>query len=146
MTVKDALAEATREGHTIHYARETSAAIAIVGDIFPYLTEEEMCREHQGLCRDIAIHTIGLAYRLQPGVYFLMVGDSDQDPERIPDHAWVEALDSETGIWWSDPTNGDEIHKPQWYTRLTAQRSYRYAVVDGRGAFVERADAPGATA
>lgn len=145
MTVYDALGTANREARHLKYSHDKLKAIRLLGgDLFPYMTPEEMRRERQGLCRDLAIYVIDTAIRLSPGTYYLVIGDTPADQDADPDHAWVEATGDPGETWWADPTNEDDVHRPTWFTRLlgfTALRVYRYALNDkGQGMFVERLD------
>ena len=141
MTMVEALTEGARQARNMKYAHDTLRAMREVGDFWPWMTPDEMRRERQGLCRDLAIYAIDTAIRLaERGTFALVIGDTD-DPDTAPDHAWCEvALGAEA--WWADPTNTDAVHRPGWFSRLTPQRVY-VAALDGQGklAFVRREDA-----
>ena len=138
VTVTEALRDATSQARAHKYSADMLRAVRIVGDVFPWMTPDEMRRERQGLCRDLAIFTIDTAYRLCPGAYFLVIGDT-ADPDADPDHAWVEAVDETGARWWSDPTNRDGIDKPRWFSSFTPQRFYRFALTaEGKGQFVAK--------
>lgn len=128
MMPAEALAIATREGRALHYAHETAEAIDVLGgDPFPWMTIEEMCREHRGICRDIALWTLDRALRLCPaGAFALIVGDTE-DPDTLPDHAWCEVRDDDD-VTWSDPTRSADVHAMGWYGRYTPTRAYRLAI------------------
>ena len=138
VTVVEALREAMFQARAMKYSADMLRAVRIVGDVFPWMTPDEMRRERQGLCRDLAIFTIDTAYRLCPGTYFLVIGDT-ADPDADPDHAWVEGVDETGDRWWADPTNRDGIDKSRWFTGFTPQRFYRFGLnTKGRGQWIDK--------
>lgn len=122
VTVYEALSEGTRKARGMKYDRDKAQAMLEVGDLWPYMTPDEMRRYRQGVCRELAILALDTALRLTDhGTFALMIGDTNADTN--PDHAWCEGRTGDE-CWWADPTNEDEAHRPGWFSRLIPQRVY----------------------
>ena len=140
MTPLDAFSTAVALTHrSIDYDWAKLRAIQRAGgiDVFPYGTPNESRRAGKGLCREIAILAVDVAYQHGATRSRLLIGAIPTvgcSHCRGDNHAWCELYD-ETVPMWGDPTNGADIDTPAWYETKGYVPDYtlRYGPVDAEG-------------